>query len=193
MARDRAPATPLIVVSGPSGVGKSTIVARLVERHPDYVVSVSATTRAPRPGEVEGREYRFVTREVFARMRDAGDLLEWAEVHGEWYGTPRASVEEARAAGSTVILEIDVQGAREVKRAAPDALTVFVEPPDWETLERRLEERATEGPEQQARRRWTALKEVAAAQEFDVLLTNDRLEDAVRALEALVERTRKGS
>lgn len=119
-------------------------------------------------------------------MRDAGELLEWAEVHGEWYGTPRGPVEQARAAGRTVILEIDVQGARAVKRSVPDAFAVFVEPPDWQTLERRLEGRATEDAAQLLARLRTALREVAAADEFDALVTNDQLEEAVADLERLI-------
>lgn len=186
MAAEPGSRGPLVVVSGPSGVGKTTLVKALVRRNPAFVLSVSATTRAPRAGEADGVDYRFLDRDEFARLRDAGEFLEWADVYGEWYGTPRQAVEEARSQGKTVVLEIDVQGARAVKRAVPDALAVFVEPPNWETLEQRLERRATEDPASMAVRLRTALREVAAADDFDAVVANDRLGEAVENLEALV-------
>ena len=140
-----APGALLVVVSGPSGVGKDTIIDALRHRprDPDYHYVVTCTTRAPRPGEQDGASYHFLTRERFAALRDAGAFLEWAEVHGNWYATPRAEVRRALAGGHDVILKIDVQGAAAVKSLVPDALLVFVVPPSMEALFRRLRARAT--------------------------------------------------
>jgi guanylate kinase len=176
----------LIVLAGPSGVGKSAIVAALRERLPQLHFSVSATTRAPRAGEVEGRDYRFVGDAGFDSMIGSGELLEWAEIHGglQRSGTPRAPVEEALREGRPVLVEVDLAGARAVKRELPDAISVFVEPPSLAELERRLRKRGTETPEQFARRLHTAQEELAARDEFDIALVND---DVGAVAERLVE------
>jgi guanylate kinase len=165
----------LIVLAGPSGVGKSSVVAALRERLPNLHFSVSATTRAPRAGEVDGRDYHFVGNAGFDELIARGDLLEWAEIHGglQRSGTPREPVERALAEGRPVLVEVDLHGARALKAALPEAVSVFVEPPSLAELERRLRERGTESPEQFARRLQTAREELAARSEFDVALVND--------------------
>jgi guanylate kinase len=181
--------TRLVVLAGPTAVGKGTLVRALRDHNPEVWVSVSATTRAPRPGEVDGVHYRFVSDDEFDDMIAAGKFLEWAVVHGTHrYGTLRAPVEEHLAARVPSILEIDLQGARQVKETMPDALFVFVAPPSWEELERRLVGRGTEGPEERARRLETARDELAAASEFDLIVVNDELERAVDELEGIVLR-----
>ena len=177
----------LVVVAGPSAVGKGTLVSALKERMPDVWVSVSATTRRPRPGEADGVHYFFVNDDDFSRMASHGDLLEWAVVHGKnRYGTPRAAVEERLARDVPVVLEIDLQGARQVKETMPEALFVFVAPPSFEVLIERLELRGTEDSEERERRLQTARDELAAVSEFDVTLVNDQLDDAVTELQAIV-------
>lgn len=177
----------LVVVAGPSAVGKGTLVAALKERMPEVWVSVSATTRPPRPTERDGVHYFFVSPEEFDRMVERGQLLEWAVVHGTHkYGTPRAPVEERLARGVPVVLEIDLQGARQVKKAMPEALFVFVTPPSFDALVERLEIRGTEGSEERERRLQTAKEELEAVSEFDITLVNDRLEDAVAGLQTIV-------
>ncbi len=163
---------PLIVVSGPSGVGKSTVVAEVLREEPRIWLSVSATTRSPRPGEVDGQHYFFVSPRVFDDMVATGGLLEWAEYAGNRYGTPRAAVEERRAAGQPVLLEIEVQGARQIRQSAPDATLVFLAPPSEEVLTQRLRNRGTEDEAAVAARLQVAEEELAAAGEFDVVLVN---------------------
>lgn len=174
----------LIVLAGPSGVGKSSVVSRLRQELPELFFSVSATTRAPRAGEVEGRDYHFVGAEEFAGLIAGGDLLEWAEIHGglQLSGTPRAPVEQALAAGRPVLVEVDLQGARAIKQALPEAVTVFVEPPSFDELARRLAARGTESEAQYRRRLETARLELAARDEFDVALVNDDVEAVVARL-----------
>lgn len=183
-----APRGRLIVLAGPSGVGKSSVVARLRERLPELYFSVSATTRDPRPGEVDGRDYRFVGRAGFDALIAAGDLLEWAEIHGGLHrsGTPRGPVEDELAAGRPVLVEVDLQGARAIKSAMPEAVTVFLEPPTFDELARRLRGRGTESEAQFARRLVTAREELAARDEFDVAVVNDDLHAVVERLVALL-------
>jgi guanylate kinase len=177
----------LTVLSGPSGVGKSTVIAELRRISPDIWISVSATTRRPRPGEVDGREYFFVDDSEFDRLIAGGALLEWAQFAGYRYGTPRRPLNEKLAAGVACLLEIDVAGARQVRRAAPDARLVFLAPPSWDELVRRLTGRGTEPPEVLARRLAAAQDELAAAAEFDITLVNTSVQDVCRQLIALME------
>ncbi len=183
---DTAQPARLTVLSGPSGVGKSTVAARVRNAHPEVWLSVSATTRRPRTGETDGVHYSFVSPERFARMVERGELLEWAEFAGNYYGTPRRAVEERLAAGVPVLLEIELQGARQVRAAMPDALLVFLAPPSREELIRRLVGRGTEAPEVIARRLETAEVELAAQSEFDVVLVNEDVEEVSRRLVALM-------
>ncbi|WP_084101923.1 guanylate kinase [Demequina sp. NBRC 110051] len=177
----------LVVLAGPTAVGKGTLVRALKERHPDVWLSVSATTRAPRPGETDGVEYHFVTPSEFDAMIEADELLEWATVHGTHrYGTPRGPVLTHLADGDPSLLEIDLQGARLVKESMPEALFVFVEPPSWDELVRRLVGRGTETSAERERRLETAREELAAVSEFDRVIVNDDLDRAVDELEALV-------
>lgn len=181
---DGAPSSArLVVLSGPSGVGKSTVVQWLRQHAPDLWVSVSATTRLPRPGERDGVNYRFVTPAEFDQLVTDGALLEWAEFAGHRYGTPRSPVEKRLARGAPVLLEIELEGARQVRRAMPDALFVFLAPPSWEVLRDRLVGRGTEAPDVVARRLERAEVELAAADEFDRVLVND---DVAAVGEALV-------
>jgi guanylate kinase len=174
----------LIVLAGPSGVGKSSVVDALRAALPDLHFSVSATTRAPRAGEVDGRDYHFVGPAAFDELVARGELLEWAEIHGGLHrsGTPRAPVEEALAAGRSVLVEVDLQGARAVKAALPDAVAVFLAPPSLDELVRRLRSRGTETDAQLARRLRTAEEEMAARDEFDIVVINDDLQAVVGRL-----------
>jgi guanylate kinase len=181
----------LIVLAGPSGVGKGAIVARLLAAIPDLELSISATTRGPRPREDEGRHYYFVDRRRFDEMIRTGGFLEWADIFGERYGTPREPVAHALADGRDVLVEIDVQGARQVKAAEPQAFMVFITPPSLEELERRLHTRATETDEQIRRRLAKASDELAAEPEFDVTVVNDDLETAAREVVQIVDRLRR--
>jgi guanylate kinase len=166
----------LTVLAGPTAVGKGTVVKYILEHYPNVHLSVSATTRAPRPGEVEGESYYFLTHEQFDEMIAAGDMLEYAVVHGQnKYGTPKQPVVAALAAGRQVILEIDIQGARQVKKAWPEAKLVFIAPPSWEELVSRLKGRGTETAEEQARRLETAKLELSAQDEFDYVVINDEV------------------
>lgn len=177
----------LTVLAGPTAVGKGTVVAVLKERYPTLNVSVSATTRDPRPGELNGVHYYFVSPSEFDAMIERGDMLEWALVHGKnKYGTPRGPVDEALESGKPVLLEIDLAGARQVRVNRPDAQFIFLAPPSWEELERRLIGRGTEGPEEQARRLATARVELEAASEFDHVVINDDVERAVDELARLI-------
>lgn len=180
-----APTFPL-VLAAPSGAGKTTIARTLRERRDDVAFSISATTRPARPGERDGVDYHFVAGDEFRRMAAAGELIEWAEVHGNLYGTPRRNVDEAVARGEHLLLDIDVQGARQIRERVPEAVLVFVLPPDGRTLAERLVGRASDDPEVRARRLRNADREVAAAPEFDYLVVNDRLEEAVDAVEAIL-------
>jgi guanylate kinase len=178
----------LTVLSGPSGVGKGTVVARVRELYPHIWVSVSCTTRAPRPGEHDGVEYWYVTRERFQELVAAGELLEHAEFAGNLYGTPRRAVEERLAAGDHAMLEIDLQGARQVRAALPDAQLVFLAPPSWAELARRLSGRGTEPSVAVTARLEQARVELAAADEFDAVVVNDDVDRAAAELVNLIER-----
>ncbi|MEV5341775.1 guanylate kinase [Streptomyces sp. NPDC052676] len=176
----------LTVLSGPSGVGKSTVVAHMRKEHPEVWLSVSATTRKPRPGEQHGVHYFFVTDEEMDKLIANGELLEWAEFAGNRYGTPRAAVLERLEAGEPVLLEIDLQGARQVRESMPEAQLVFLAPPSWEELVRRLTGRGTEPPEVIERRLDAAKVELAAEREFDETLVNTSVQDVARELLALM-------
>ncbi|MFE6624636.1 guanylate kinase [Streptomyces sp. NPDC008086] len=177
----------LTVLSGPSGVGKSTVVAHMRKEHPEVWLSVSATTRKPRPGERHGVHYFFVTDDEMDKLIANGELLEWAEFAGNRYGTPRAAVLERLEAGEPVLLEIDLQGARQVRESMAEAQLVFLAPPSWEELVRRLTGRGTEPPEVIERRLDAAKIELAAEPEFDVTLVNTSVEDVARELLALMD------
>ncbi|HEV3474577.1 MAG TPA: guanylate kinase [Actinomycetota bacterium] len=176
----------LFVISGPSGVGKGTVVRRLLQARPDLAFSVSLTTREPRPGEEEGVHYRFVSPDQFDDMVRRDGFLEWAEVFGERYGTPAEDVEAARDAGRDVLLEVDVQGARTVKERVPDAVTVFLRPPSEEELARRLRARGTEAGAELERRLAEARRELAEAPRFDHVVMNDWVQDAVEEVLVII-------
>jgi guanylate kinase len=178
----------VVVLSGPSAVGKSTIVRCLRERIPELYFSVSVTTRAPRPGEVDGVDYSFISAERFEQLIADGALLEWADIHGGLHrsGTPAQPIRDATAAGRPVLIEVDLAGARAVKRAMPEVLTVFLAPPSWEALESRLTGRGTETREVMDRRLATARAELAAKDDFDRVVVNSQLESACAELVSLL-------
>jgi guanylate kinase len=184
----------VVVLSGPSAVGKSTVVRCLRERIPNLHFSVSATTRAPRPGEVDGVDYHFVSPAHFQELIDEGALLEWAEIHGGLHrsGTLAEPVRAATASGLPVLIEVDLAGARAVKKAMPEVIAVFLAPPSWEDLEARLVGRGTETPEVIQRRLDTARVELAAQHDFDEVVVNSRLESACAELVSLLVGTAPG-
>lgn len=175
------------MLAGPTAVGKGTVAAAVRDGHPEVWISVSATTRPPRPGEVDGVHYHFVTPERFDELVVAGEMLEWAIVHGRHrYGTPRGPVEAALAAGRPALLEIDLQGARQVRKSMPGALFVFLKPPSWDELVNRLVGRGTETPSERERRLVTAREELAAESEFDVTVVNHEVNAAAQELVTLM-------
>lgn len=190
-----APGALLVIISGPSGVGKDTIIDALRERprEPDYHYVVTCTTRHQRPGETPGVSYQFVTREQFAALREAGELLEWAEVHENWYGTPRHEVADSLAEGHDVILKIDVQGAKLVKQRIPEALLIFIVPPNLEALFQRLRSRATETADELEIRQRNAAIELARQGDYDRVVTNedDQVERTAAEIEAIIAQEKR--
>ena len=182
-----AGAARLFVITGPSGVGKGTLVGRLLRRHPELWLSVSATSRAPRPGEVEGEHYFFVGRQEFRRRVESGGFLEWAEFAGNLYGTPREPVESQLASGTPVLLEIELEGARQVRRSFPAACLVLIKPPSFAELERRIRGRGADSEDAIQRRLARARQELQAEGEFDAVVVNDDLDRAQEELEGLMD------
>ncbi len=180
----------LFIVSAPSGAGKTTLVAALLERDPQVRLSVSYTTRAARSGEVNGRDYHFIDAAGFVAMRDRGDFLEWAEVHGNYYGSSRAWLEKQMAGGADILLEIDWQGAAQVRKTFPSAIGVFVLPPSYEDLERRLRSRAKDSEAIIERRLAAAKAEISHVGEFDYVIINNELREAIDDLASVIRATR---
>jgi len=176
----------LIVISGPSGAGKGTICTALMEREPNLRYSVSATTRLPRQGEVDGKNYLFMDKEKFIVLREQGEFLEWAEVYGNFYGTPRKNVEAMLNKGYDVILEIDIQGALQVKEKFPQGVFIFILPPSLEELETRITKRGTDTKDVIARRMSAAVKELAYVSEYDYVVVNDQVDAAVQRVRAII-------
>ncbi|WP_204106624.1 MULTISPECIES: guanylate kinase [Spirulina sp. CCY15215] len=180
-----------IVLTGPSGVGKGTLIEALKDRHPHLYLSISATTRKPRPGEVNGEDYFFMEREAFQNAIKKGEFLEWAEYAGNYYGTPRQNVEQQIALGKLVLLEIELVGARAIAKSFPEAYRIFILPPSLDELERRLRDRGTESEAAISQRLARAQAELAASDEFDLQVINDNLEEAIAKIEkAIAERTK---
>ena len=175
----------LAVISGFSGAGKGTIMKELIKRY-DYFLSVSATTRRPRDGEVDGKDYYFHTKEEFQQMIDQGELVEWAEYVGNFYGTPKKRVEEQLDQGRDVLLEIEMQGGMLVKQQFPDSLLIFISPPSAEVLKERIAGRGTESPEEIKRRLQRAVEEVKYMKDYDYIIVNDDLEDAINKVNDLI-------
>lgn len=183
----------LVVISSPSGGGKTAVVQGLLRQDPStFVYSVTATTRPPRPGEREGVDYYFVSPEQFARMRDGGELVEWAEVHGYWYGTPRSSIEGPLRRGKVVLMAIDVEGGQAVRRLYPDcSLLVFIKPPSMRVLRERLMKRSTEGADEIAKRLQRVTMEMSAARTYDYVVVNRELERTVERVAKLIAAARR--
>jgi guanylate kinase len=174
----------LIVLTGPSGVGKGTLMQSLLQRHPQLYYSVSVTTRSPRPGEINGKNYYFISRSKFEQLIAEGEFLEWAEFAGNYYGTPRETVLKQVQSGKLVVLEIELEGARQIRTSFPSALSIFILPPSFEELEKRIRGRAQDSEEAIARRMCRAQEEVKAADEFDIKIVNDDFQTALNAIEA---------
>jgi guanylate kinase len=181
----------LFILSGPAGAGKGTLRKILFQEMPDLVFSVSCTTRKIRPGEVDGSDYRFIGRDEFERLAERDEFLEWAEVHGQYYGTRKSDVEEALGSGKDMFLEIDVQGSGQVKRHKPDAIRIFITAPSLDELECRLEDRGTESEEQLAIRLRNAAREMKLAREYEHIIVNDVVDRAARELTCLVRQYRE--
>ena len=180
----------IFVISAPSGTGKTTLVRLLLSRFPTLSFSISYTTRLPRPGEVDGQHYFFVSEKEFKRSIARGEMLEWAKVYGHYYGTPLHFVKEKIAAGKDVILDIDIQGAQEVKKKIPEAILIFIIPPSWEELQRRITNRSTDSLEVIKKRLKAARKEIKVARVFDYIVINDILENALQELTSIIQATK---
>ncbi|AZY49290.1 guanylate kinase [Bordetella avium] len=180
----------VFMVVAPSGAGKSSLVRALLDRDPSIVLSISSTTRAPRPGEQDGRDYHFVTKEAFLAQREANNLLEWAEVHGNFYGTPRGRIDAATAAGQDVLLEIDWQGARQVKQRYPEAIGIFILPPSIEALQERLKARGQDSEQVISRRLLAAGGEIAHAPECEYVIINQEFSLALSELTQIISAAR---
>ncbi|MBQ6467976.1 MAG: guanylate kinase [Clostridia bacterium] len=176
----------LIVLSGPSGCGKDTVLSQLIDSNEDIKVSISMTTRAPRAGEIDGVDYYFVTREYFEKKIADGSMLEYAEYNGNYYGTPKAPVDEMLRNGISVVLEIEVQGAEKIRKLYPDAVSVFLLPPSLNALEYRLRTRGTEDEETLAHRLYIGEQEIKRAGEFDYYVINDKIRDALDDFETII-------
>ncbi|MBP5971714.1 guanylate kinase [Brasilonema sp. CT11] len=180
------PTGKLIILTGPSGVGKGTLMRSLLQRHPQLHYSVSVTTRSPRPGETNGKDYYFVSRREFEELVAAGELLEWAEFAGNYYGTPREAVMNQIRSGKRVVLEIELKGARQIRTCYSSALSIFILPPSMSELEKRIRGRAQDSDEAIARRLRCAQEEINAADEFDIQIVNDDFESALNSIEAAI-------
>ncbi len=183
---------PLFVISGPSGAGKGTLVREILASKPELVLSVSATTRPARQGERHGKDYQFIGRQQFLGMRDRGEFLEWAEVYGNLYGTPRPQVDSALATGRSIILELDIQGAQSVKRTRPDAILIFIEPPSLDDLYKRLKGRGTEDAENLSRRIQAAYEEMKIRGTYEHIVVNDEVRKATDELLRIIEEEQRG-
>ncbi|PMB51991.1 guanylate kinase [Fischerella thermalis CCMEE 5201] len=182
--KDSPSSGKLIVLTGPSGVGKGTLMRSLLARHPELYYSVSATTRSPRPGEIDGKDYYFISRSKFEQLVAAGEFLEWAEFAGNYYGTPREPVINQICSGKLVLLEIELEGARQIRRSFPEALSIFILPPSFSELEKRIRTRGQDSEEAIARRLRRAQDEINAADEFDIQIVNDDFETTLKSIEA---------
>ncbi|WP_413176158.1 guanylate kinase [Anabaena azotica] len=176
----------LIVLTGPSGVGKGTLMQKLLQRHPELYYSVSVTTRSPRTGEVNGKNYYFISRSKFEQLVAQGEFLEWAEFAGNYYGTPRAAVIDHIQSGKLVVLEIELEGARQIRASFPSALSIFILPPSFSELEKRIRGRGQDSDEAIARRLHRAQEEIKAADEFDIQIVNDDFEAALNEIETVL-------
>ncbi|WP_375510005.1 guanylate kinase [uncultured Nostoc sp.] len=176
----------LIVLTGPSGVGKGTLMRSLLNRHPELYYSVSVTTRSPRPGEIDGKDYYFISRSKFEQLLAEGEFLEWAEFAGNYYGTPREAVLNQIHFGKLVVLEIELEGARQIRASFPSAFSIFILPPSFDELEKRIRSRAQDSEEAIAHRLLRAQEEIQAADEFDIQIVNDDFETALNDIEAVL-------
>ncbi len=177
----------LIVLTGPSGVGKGTLMRSLLQRHPELYYSVSATTRPPRPGEIDGKHYHFITRSKFEKLVASGEFLEWAEFAGNYYGTPRQAVLNQINSGKSVVLEIELEGARQIRSSFAEAFSIFILPPSINELEKRIRGRGQDPEDAIARRLRRAQDEINAAEEFDIQIVNDDFEAALRSIEEALD------
>ncbi|WP_375497864.1 guanylate kinase [uncultured Nostoc sp.] len=176
----------LIVLTGPSGVGKGTLMRSLLKRHPELYYSVSVTTRSPRPGEIDGKDYYFISRSKFEQLLTEGEFLEWAEFAGNYYGTPREAVLNQIHFGKLVVLEIELEGARQIRTSFASAFSIFILPPSFDELEKRIRDRAQDSEEAIARRLLRAQEEIQAADEFDIQIVNDDFETALNDIETVL-------